>query len=297
MKTARRDQRIYRVTLTGSVVNIVLLVAKFVAGILGHSAAMVADAVHSLTDFVTDIIVLVFVKISNKPADENHHYGHGKFETLASAIIGMALLGVAILLAWNGLTKIWGAFHGQTLVMPGKIALVAALLSIVLKEWVFRITKKMAREVESPALEANAWHHRSDALSSIGTALGIGGAILLGNRWVLLDPLAAIVVSIMIFVAAYRLLRQAFGELMEESLPRETVEEIKSIIYQDKAISDIHQLRTRRIGSNIAMEMHLRLPGNITLEEAHQHASNIEEALRHQYGANTHINIHIEPAK
>lgn len=292
-----RDQRIFKVTLTGSVVNMALLVLKFVAGIVGNSAAMVADAVHSLSDFLTDIVVLAFVKLSSKPADHDHDYGHGKYETLATSIIGMALVVVALMLGWNGASKIIQSLKGAPLESPGMIALVAAVVSIVLKEWVFRITKKVAVEVNSQALEANAWHHRSDALSSIGTAIGIGGAVLLGKRWVLLDPLAAIVVSVLIFITAVRLLRQASGELLEESLPRETEEKIEQIVYQDPLASDVHNLRTRRIGSIIAIEMHLRLPGDISLSEAHTHATEIEKRLRAEFGHDTHIMLHIEPVK
>lgn len=292
-----RDQQIYRVTLTGSIVNMVLLVLKFVAGILGHSAAMIADAVHSLSDFLTDIVVIVLVKLSSKPADKDHDYGHGKYETIATSIIGMALVVVAIMLGWNGVEKIFTVINGERIESPEMIALVAAVASILLKEWVFRITKKVALKVDSKALEANAWHHRSDAFSSIGTAIGIGGAVLLGNGWAVLDPIAAVVVSVLIFITAFRLLRQASGELLEESLPKETEDKIEEIVYQDKLVSDIHNLHTRRIGSIIAIEMHLRLPGNISLEEAHNHATAIEKALRSEFGNGTHIMLHIEPVK
>lgn len=292
-----RDQRIYKVTLTGSIVNMVLLVMKFAAGILGHSAAMVADAVHSLSDFLTDIVVLVFVKLSTKPADNDHDYGHGKYETIATSIIGMALVVVAVMLGWNGAEKIIQVIQGEKLESPGLIALVAAVASIMLKEWVFRITRKVARDVNSQALEANAWHHRSDALSSIGTAIGIGGALMLGNNWAMLDPLAAIIVSVMIFITAFRLLRQASGELLEESLPRETENKIEQIVYQDPLVSDVHNLHTRRIGSIIAIEMHLRLPGDISLSESHVHATEIEKRLRGEFGTGTHIMLHIEPIK
>lgn len=292
-----RDQRIYKVTLTGSIVNMVLLVLKFVAGILGNSAAMIADAVHSLSDFLTDIVVLAFVKLSTKPADEDHDYGHGKYETIATSIIGMALVVVAVMLGWNGITKIIAVIQGNKIESPGVIALVAALVSILLKEWVFRITRKVALEVNSQALEANAWHHRSDALSSIGTAVGIGGAVLLGSNWAVLDPIAAVVVSVLIFVTAFRLLRQASGELLEESLPKETESEIEEIVYRDPLVTDIHNLHTRRIGSIIAIEMHLRLPGDISLEEAHHHATAVEQRLREAFGKTTHIMLHIEPIK
>lgn len=292
-----RDQRIYRVTLTGSIVNVVLLVMKFVAGILGHSAAMIADAVHSLSDFLTDVVVIAFVKLSSKPADCDHDYGHGKYETVATSIIGMALLIVAVMLGWNGTEKIISVIQGNTLETPGTIAFVAAIMSILLKEWVFRITDKVAKDVNSQALEANAWHHRSDALSSIGTSIGIGGAMLLGSKWAVLDPIAAIVVSVLIFLTAFRLLRQASGELLEESLPKDVEDKIEGIVYKDSLVRDIHNLHTRRIGSIIAIEMHFRLPGDITLTVAHSHASEIERALRKEFGKSTHIMLHIEPVK
>lgn len=292
-----RDQRIYRVTLMGSVVNFILLIIKFAAGILGHSAAMIADAIHSLSDFLTDIVVIIFVRISSKPADENHDYGHGKYETIATSVIVMVLLIVAITIGWNGIEKIVMFAQGDEIQSPELIALVAAIASISLKEWIFRMTRKVAIEIDSQALEANAWHHRSDALSSIGTAIGIGGAVLLGNGWAILDPIAAVIVSILIIGTALRLLRQASGELLEESLPKETVDRIMSIVYQDTLVSDIHNLHTRRIGSRIAIEMHLRLPGSITIEEAHIHASAIERKLREEFGQSTHIMLHIEPVK
>lgn len=182
-KKDSRERRIYQVTLMGSVVNMVLLLAKFAAGIFCHSAAMIADAVHSLSDFLTDIVVIVMVRLSSKPADKDHDYGHGKYETIASSIVGMALMLVAILLAWNGIMKIIDAIHGKQLEVPGVLAFFAAIVSIVAKEIVFRLTRQTARAVKSQALEANAWHHRSDALSSIGTAIGIGGAIMLGQQW------------------------------------------------------------------------------------------------------------------
>ena len=292
-----RDHKIYRVTLTGSIVNMILLVMKFVAGILGNSAAMVADAVHSLSDFLTDIVVIVLVKLSSKPADKDHDYGHGKYETIATSIIGIALIAVSLMLAWNGIDKIIFFIKGGDIESPCIIAFIAAIVSILLKEWVFRFTKKVALEVDSQALEANAWHHRSDALSSIGTAIGIGGAVLLGNNFAVLDPIAAVIVSVFIFIAAYRLLRQASGELLEESLPKETEDKIEEIVYRDSLVSDIHNLHTRRIGSIIAIEMHLRLPGDISLEESHRHATAIERALRDEFGSGTHIMLHIEPVK
>ena len=292
-----RDRRIYRITLAGSIVNVVLLVFKFAAGILGHSAAMIADAIHSLSDFLTDIIVIVFVRLSSKPADRDHDYGHGKYETLATSVIGLALAVVAVILGWDGIEKIADALQGNRLESPGIIALWAALLSITLKEWIFRATRKVANEVKSKALEANAWHHRSDALSSVGTAIGIGGAVMLGDGWAILDPIAAIVVCVLIIVTAFRIIRQSSGELLEESLPKETEDRIEQIVYQDTLVSDIHKLHTRRIGNIIAIEMHLRMPAGITLAESHVHATAIEQSLKTEFGKGTHIMLHIEPTK
>ena len=290
-----RNKKIYQVTLAGGAVNVVLLVFKFVAGILGHSAAMVADAVHSLSDFVTDVIVMVFVHISGKPKDKSHDYGHGKYETLAMTIIGFALLAVAIGIVYGGFTKIWGWWNGQQLEAPGMLALWAALLSILLKEAVYRYTMVVAQQVDSQALEANAWHHRSDALSSIGTAIGIGGAIFLGQRWTVLDPVASVIVGFFIIKVSIELLRRGIGDLMEQSLPDEIETEILQLAASVDGVVDPHDLRTRRIGSHYAIELHILMPGDIPLRQAHDKASEIEDILRRHYGPETHVAVHVEP--
>lgn len=297
METKDREHRIYFVTLMGSVVNVVLLVFKFMAGILGGSAAMIADAVHSLSDFLTDIVVVLFVKISSKPEDKDHDYGHGKYETLATSLIGVALLCVGLYILYNGSYRTWAAFNGAPIEQPGIVALWAALFSIVMKEWTYRFTAKVGKEVQSQAVVANAWHHRSDALSSIGTAVGIGGAIFLGKDWAVLDPIAAVVVSIFIIRTAAMLVSGALDELLEKSLPDEEEQQIEEIVYSEPEVSGIHHLCTRRIGDHIAIEMHLRMPGEITLNESHAHATNIERKLRSHFGERTHINIHVEPLK
>ena len=294
---AAREAGIYRVTLVGSVVNLLLLVFKFVAGILGHSAAMLADAVHSLSDFVTDIIVIVFVRISSKPEDEGHDYGHGKYETLATAIIGLILLFVGFGILWNGATSIWDFWQGGELKEPGMLALWAALVSILFKELLYQYTMLKGRRLNSQAVVANAWHHRSDALSSIGTAVGIGGAILLGERWLILDPLAAVVVSLFIMKVAIQLLVPCVEELLEKSLPAEVEEKIKQEILAFPGVTSPHHLRTRRIGSSYAIEVHIRMDGQITLEEAHHTATAIENRLKSEFGSRTYINIHVEPVK
>ena len=290
-----RNKEIYKVTMVGGAVNVVLLLFKFVAGIVGHSAAMTADAIHSLSDFVTDIIVLVFVHISGKPKDKSHDYGHGKYETLAMTLIGAALLAVAIGIVYNGMTKILLWAEGGQLEAPGMLALGAALLSIVLKEAVYRYSIAKAHKLNSQAVEANAWHHRSDALSSIGTAVGIGGAIFLGQRWTMLDPLASIIVGLFIVKVSIDLLRDGIGDLMEQSLPDAVEEEILQLAGSVSGVTDPHDLRTRRLGNHYAIELHILMDGDITLREAHDRASEVENVLRDHYGSNTHVVVHVEP--
>ena len=290
-----RNKEIYKVTLVGGAVNVVLLVFKFVAGILGHSAAMVADAVHSLSDFVTDVIVLVFVRISSKPKDKSHDYGHGKYETLAMTIIGLALLAAAIGIIYGGAVKIADWLGGQQLEAPGMLALWAALLSIVLKEAVYRYSMVKARQLNSQVVEANAWHHRSDALSSVGTAIGIGGAIFLGQRWTVLDPVASVIVGAFIVKVAVELLRRGIGDLLEQSLPDEIESEILQLATTVEGIAEPHDLRTRRIGNHYAIELHILVDGDIPLREAHDRASEVEELLKSHYGEDTHVVVHVEP--
>ena len=281
--------------LVGGAVNVVLLVFKFVAGIVGHSAAMVADAVHSLSDFVTDIIVLVFVRISGKPKDKSHDYGHGKYETLAMTIIGMALLVVAIGIVYGGVMKIAAWLNGHQLEAPGTLALWAALLSVALKEAVYRYSMVEARRLNSQAVEANAWHHRSDALSSVGTAVGIGGAIFLGQRWTVLDPVASFFLGLFILNVSIELLRNGIGDLMEQSLPDEVEAEILQLAASVPGIAEPHDLRTRRIGNHYAIELHILMDGDIPLRMAHDRASEVEDLLRAHYGEETHVAVHVEP--
>jgi cation diffusion facilitator family transporter len=290
-----RNREIYKVTLVGGVVNVLLLLFKFIAGILGHSAAMVADAVHSLSDFLTDIVVLIFVRISSKPKDKTHEYGHGKYETLAMTLIGMALLVVAIGIIYNGLTKIVSCVNGDTLKAPGMLALWAALLSIVLKEGVYRYSMVKARELNSQAVEANAWHHRSDALSSVGTAVGIGGAIFLGQRWAVFDPIASVIVGIFIVKVSVDMLRKGIGDLMEHSLPDSVEEEILALVASLPGDVNPHDLRTRRLGNHYAIELHILMDGDISLRDAHDKASEVEDLLRNHYGEDTHVAVHVEP--
>lgn len=294
---AVRRRAIYKVTLEGSVVNVVLVLCKFAAGILGRSAAMVADAVHSLSDLATDVVVLVFVRLSDKPEDKSHDYGHGKYETFATLLIGVALLVVGIGILWSGGGQIYAFMQGETLKSPGWIALWAALLSIVSKEVLFHYTRIVGRKYNSPAVIANAWHHRSDAFSSIGTAVGIGGAILLGEDWRVLDPLAAVIVSFFIIQVAVKQLRPCLDELLERSLPDDVEQRITDLVLSVPGVSQPHHLRTRRIGNRYSIDLHIRMDGSLPLSEAHDRATRVERKLRDEYGQDTYINVHVEPVK
>lgn len=292
-----REKEIYRVTIAGTVVNVLLTVFKFVAGVLGASAAMIADAVHSLSDLLTDFVVLLFVKLSSRPADSDHPYGHGKYETLATAMVAIALLAAGGVLLSEGVQKILAAIHGEQLVMPGKIALWAALVSIAAKEGVYWLTIAVAKRVDSSALRANAWHHRTDALSSVATALGIGCALLFGGKWAILDPIAAVLVSVFILAAAAKLLYESVQDLLEKSLPTEVEQEIREIVEADHDMSELHNLRTRRVGAVYSIEMHLRMRGSTSLYEAHRHSMLLEQRLRERFGQDTLISVHLEPYK
>jgi cation diffusion facilitator family transporter len=278
-------------------VNMALFAFKLVAGIVGRSGAMVADAIHSASDFTTDIVVLAFVRISAKPRDDDHKWGHGKYETLASLIIGLALFAVGVEILIDSADKIKAFAEGVVLPRPGVIAIVAAALSIVVKEALYRWTVRVGKRVESPSVVANAWHHRSDALSSIGALLGIGAAYFLGEKWRIADPIAAIVVAALIIKVSIDLCRTALAELLEKSLPKAVEEEILSIILATPNVYKPHNLRTRRIGADIAIEVHIRVAGDMTVNDSHEISKTIERALRQRFGERTAVAIHIEPLK
>ena len=295
--TTSREKKIYIVTAVGSMINVLLVIFKFVAGIVGKSSAMVADAVHSLSDLLTDIIIVVFVRKASKPIDRTHEYGHGKFETLATMIIGIILIGVGIGIMIAGVEDCIKFFEGERGERPRMIALIAAVLSIALKEGAYRYTLAEGKKIKSPILIANAWHHRSDAFSSIATLIGVAGSMFLGKNGLILDPLAAILVSFYICKSGYDVVKPSVDELLEKSLPIETEKEIRSIVKSVEGIEGIHNLKTRKIGARIAIELHAEMDGNLTLENAHRIASEAEKEIKKKYGSKTHIGIHMEPKK
>lgn len=290
-----RERKIYKVTIIGTIVNAALIVLKLLAGIFGRSSAMLADAVHSLSDFITDVMVIIFVRIAGKPSDKDHDYGHGKYETLGTLLIGvfLALAGIGLMI--SGIGKIISSIRGELLPSPTMFALIIAVVSIVSKEWLYRFTVRKGRELDSQAVVANAWHHRSDAISSIGTLIGIGGAMAMGGGWRILDPIAAVVVSFFIIKSGYDIVRPCLNELLEASLSDEQEHEIISIVNSVDGIEGVHRLRTRRIGNAVAIDIHALMDGNQTLSEAHNKASETERVLRARFCPNAIINIHMEP--
>lgn len=292
-----RKRKIYRVTFVGFVVNLVLSIVKLIAGLVGRSGAMVADAVHSFSDLATDVVVIAFARISAKPRDPGHDYGHGKYETLATIIISLALAVVGAGILIDSIERIRIVLDGGLLPRPGVIALVAAVVSIVVKEILYRYTVRVGRQIQSPSVIANAWHHRSDALSSLGTLVGIGCAYFLGSKWRIADPVAALLVAVFIFKIAFDLIRNGLGELLEQSLPEDVEEEILHIVTANPEVREPHNLRTRRIGASIAIEVHVRMDGRMTVEHSHDLTVEIERRLRERFGEGTMIAIHVEPIK
>lgn len=290
-----RTAKVTFVTLVGSVVNIILTVFKIFAGVLGRSTAMIADGIHSLSDLLSDIVVIVFVKISAKGRDKDHDYGHGKFETFATLIISLMLIVVAVNLMSGGINKIRQILDGGEVSSPGMIALWAAVASIVLKEILYRYTIIQGRALNSPMMIANAWHHRSDAFSSVGSLLGIAGAIFLGDKFVILDPITGCIISIFILVMAVKMSVPAIKELLDVSLPDDVEEKIEATAKSVKGVVDLHELKTRREGPGIIMEGHLVLDSEISLKEAHDISKKVEESLRKEFGTETQISLHLEP--
>ena len=290
-----RGKEIRRITVVGAIVNIVLTIFKIIAGVLGRSAAMVADGIHSLSDLLSDIVVLVFTHISSKGKDKNHSFGHGKFETMATLIVSVILVAVGAKLMADGVASIIGVMNGNSIPLPGSIALWAAIGSIIIKEILYHATIRTARRTNSPVVLANAWHHRSDALSSIGALTGIAGAMILGEKWTILDPIASCCISIAIIVVAVKMSLPSLAELLETSLPEEIEKDIISIANSVQGVENIHELKTRRNGISYIIDAHIVVDPHISVTEAHNIATDVENALKEKYGNETQINIHIEP--
>ena len=290
-----REKAIRRVTVLGAAVNTMLTAIKILAGIFGRSAAMVADGVHSLSDLLSDFVVLVFTHISSKGRDKGHSFGHGKFETLATSLVSLLLIVVGAKMMASGVESIIALFSGEVLPRPGYIALAAALISIVAKEIIYRMTAKVGEDYGSQVVIANAWHHRSDALSSIGSLLGIGGAIVLGEKWTVLDPIVSCCISVAIIIVALKIGMPALSELLDASLPEAVEAEIVRIAESVDGVMDIHDLKTRKNGVSVIIEAHILVDASLSIVEAHDVSSRVEDALTARFGPETQVSIHVEP--
>lgn len=296
--TEARGNRIIRISLLGTVCNALLALIKFIVGIYGHSSVLVADAVNSLSDFVTDLILLVFVKISGKPQDDDHRYGHGKYETFATAVVAVMMIIAGSLLFFGSVQTLWQVYRGEyVLEAPSLYTLLIALLALVVKDILCRYTMRQAKALGSSVLHAKALEHRSDTYTSIGVVLGIVGALVFGRGWEVLDPLAAAFVSFFITRMGVLLVLPAFNELMDASLPINVINEIEDLIFIIPQIKGIRNLHTRSIGNRYAIELDILLDGEMTVSQAHDISDQVEATLRERYGSSTHIVVHIEPIK
>lgn len=284
-----------RVTWVGFWMNALLGVAKVLAGVFGRSAAMVADGVHSFSDVVTDVIVLVFVGIGRRKANVEYQYGHGKFETFATMLLAVILCVVGVMFFVDGAEKTWHAMHGMAIPSPGWIAPVTALVSIMAKEWLYRYTRKAGEKIHSAVVVANAWHHRSDAFSSLATLAGVAGAMFFGEHWRVLDPLAAMIVSVFIVVVSVKIGKPAVQELLEVSLPADVVKGMYGIIGATPGVEAFHHFASRRNGNRMIVDLHIKVEPGITVERAHYIATEVENRLKGAYGQDMLVTIHIEP--
>jgi len=291
----QENMTIKKVTVIGFFINAVLSIFKILAGFVGRSGAMIADGIHSLSDFLTDIVVLIGIKLTAQPEDKCHNYGHYKFETVATAMISVFLLIVGFEIVKTGINNIIAFFKGEVIGSPGYIALIAAGVSIIAKEGLYRYTVLYAKKLKSDIVKANAWHHRSDAFSSIGTLIGIGGAIFLGEKWRILDPIASIIVSILIFKVAIEILKPAIDVLTEKALPEEDREKIINIINGEDGVKGFHHLRTRSMGKRSVIAVHIFVDKILSVEESHDIAEKLENDITDQFDKNMVITIHIEP--
>lgn len=295
---SNRADRATRVTWLSIILNTLLMCAKLFVGIVANSGAVIADALHSASDFITDFTVMVGMRLAKKPQDDDHPYGHGKYETLAAVIVGIFLCGIGLLIAYSsGETIVKAIAFNEYPEQPELLALWISIISIILKEGLFQITIHVATQTKSTALTANAWHHRSDALTSIATAVGVGIAALLGGKWILLDPVAAAIVGIILLKIAWTIVCESLDHLLEHGMTPEENKQILDILHTDAELTEPHHIRARRVGTVAVIELHFRVSPKMTVYESHLIASRVEERLCEVFGTDAIVTIHVEPAK
>ncbi|MEO0304145.1 MAG: cation diffusion facilitator family transporter [candidate division WOR-3 bacterium] len=295
MENEKRKHEGIKVTLIGLFINIILTLLKIFLGIVGRSKALIADGFHSLSDFITDIVVIFGLKFSSKPVDESHDYGHGKIETFATFVVGIFLIFVGVFIFYSSVKTIFSIFKGYHVIQPTRITFIFAFLSIIIKEGLYRYTIFIADKIKSQSIKANAWHHRSDAFSSIATSVGIGLAVF-NKSLIIFDPISAIIVTFFIIKVGFDIVKDAYDELTEKSLTSKEEDDILKIINSVDGVLNPHSIQTRRIGNYIAIDIHIEVDKSITVEKAHKITEVVEDKLTEKYGKNFYINIHIEPS-
>ena len=284
-----------RVVFYGVVLNLLLTFLKLISGIAGKSSAILADAFHSLSDLFTDFLLLWGVKAAAKPVDSSHDYGHGKFESLVTLIISVILFLAGGQIFLSGLANILKVRAGQDLGQPGIVPLYVAIGSILTKEILYHYTVRVGRKLNSQAIIANAIHHRSDAFSSIAAGLGIAGAIFLGKNFRILDPIAALIVSVFIVKFGVTIFMNTANELVEGSLSQSLKEKILAVIINTPDVNYPHNLKTRRIGRNISIEVHIKVDKDLDIIQAHDISTSVERRLKDAFGEESFVSIHVEP--
>lgn len=290
MKNAETKSEAMKVSFVSIVVNVVLSVFKFAAGVIANSGAMISDAVHSLSDVLSTFVVIAGIKLSAKKNDAEHPYGHERMECVAAIILSIMLALVGVGIGYSGIEKIISG--NSSLKIPGVLALVAAIVSIAVKEWMYWYTRSVAKREMSDALMADAWHHRSDALSSVGSFVGIGGALL---GYPVLDAVASVVICVFIMKAAIDIFRGAIDKMVDHACDPETMRKIRDIILDHDNTIQLDMLKTRMFGSKVFVDVEFSMDGNVTLREAHAVADHIHNEIEEKIPMVKHCMIHVNP--
>lgn len=285
------EQIAMRVSSNSIIVNVVLSVFKLFAGIFAQSAAMVSDAVHSLSDVFSTVIVMLGIRLANQKSDKEHPYGHDRFECVAAIVLAAILFAVGVGIGWSGVQKVMTGNYGR-IATPGLMALVAAITSIIVKESMYWYTRAAAKKIDSSALMADAWHHRSDALSSVGSFIGILGARL---GFPILDPVACLVICLFILKAAVDIFRNAVGKMTDKACDDQLADKMYEVILAQKSVEGIDQLKTRLFGDKIYVDVEIRADGTTTLEEAHGTAQRVHDAVEAKFPKVKHCMVHVNP--
>lgn len=293
----KRFKSVYQFTLKSALANLLLLAFKFVAGVLGHSAAMIADAVHSTADFVQDVMAVLYLRMGNKEKDDQHDYGYGRYATVATVFVSILLFAAGIYLLVNAAVVVMDFFGHDNVQLerPGIIALIAAFVSIVVKFGMAYLASQKAHVLDSRFISINALRYRMDGVSSIGTAIAIFIAVVFTSKWRVMDHIAALIVAVFILRTAYRMFRHALDELLDKSLSEETEAEIATLARNVDEVDEVVRVLTRRVGGKVAIELVIRMAGGLALNQVHRRVVQIEDLIEQRFGETAHMAIYVEP--